>query len=182
MDTQRMIAMAATMLPYWILGAFIIWATANSKWKDLVRVEGKPILSFLKFLGILTLYRIFMFKMFPNLEVLKQAATNISLIPWPMTLTVFWEDAAHGLPLVLLQRFIGTKKWTWPIHGLVTVMMMLEFGMGHVYQGLLAAIMLSFYVPYSTRLGKKYGFGTVMVCHVLFDLVTILTMKIMLGA
>lgn len=170
-----------TMYPYWILGAAVIWATIKAGYADAVRVEKKAIFNWLKFLGSITLYRIVLFKLFPNISMFRDAAHSILQIPWPMTLTVFWEDACHGLPLLLLQRLIGTKKWTWPIHGILTALVMLEFGMGHVYQGLFAAILLSCYVPYSIKMGKKVGFGTVMVCHTLYDLVTILTLKLLIG-
>lgn len=172
---------ALKMYPYWILGAGVLAATALAGLKDIIRIEKQAVFNFIKFLGILTLYRIVLFKLFPNFGPFHDAAKNITMIPWLATLTVFWEDACHGLPLYLLQKLIGTKKWTWPIHGILTAMVMLEFGLGHVYQGLASAALLSLYVPYSIRYGKQYGFGTVMVCHTLFDLATILSMKVLLG-
>jgi hypothetical protein len=150
-------------------------------YKILIRVEKPAILKFITFLGILTLYRVIIFTLFPHFGPFENSAHNVMQIPWPLTLTVFWEDACHGLPLLLLRHLIGTKKWTWPIHGLATAMVMLEFGLGHVYQGLAAAAMLSLYIPYSIMMGKKVGFGTVMIAHTLFDLTTILTLKCLVG-
>lgn len=173
--------LAFVMYPYWILGSAMFLVTKASKYKDLVRAEKKAIFGFLKFLAFLTVYRVVLFKLFPNFEMFRNATKSISVIPTALTLTVGWEDCVHGLPLLLLRKFIGTKKWTWPIHGILTAAVMVEFGMGHVYQGLFSAILLSFYIPYSVRLGNKYGFGTVIIGHVLFDLTTIITMKAMLG-
>jgi len=173
---------ALQMFPYWLLGAAVLLATYFAGLKEVIRVEKPPILKFIKFLCILTVYRVILFALFPNFGPFQDSAKNVSIIPWPLTLTVFWEDACHGLPLFMLQRLIGTKKWTWPIHGLITAMVMFEFGLGHLYQGVAAACMLSMYIPYSIYMGKKVGFGTVMVCHTLFDLTTILTIKFLLGA
>ncbi len=172
-------SVALTMYPYWLLGAAMVWATARSSAKELVRVERKSVLKWVRFLCNITVLRVIMFLLFKNQFI--EGAKAVSVIPWPLTLTVFWEDACHGLPLLLIQRLIGTKKWTWPIHGLLTAMVMFEFGLGHVYQGVLAATALSFYIPYSIHLGKKYGFGTVMIGHTLYDLFTILTIKLVMG-
>lgn len=169
----------AAMYPYWIAGAMMVLATIVAGRKDVVRIEKKAVLSWIRFLCFVTLYRIFLFKMFPH--VFSGPAKAISIIPWPMTLTVFWEDACHGLPLYILRLILGTKKWTWPIHGLLMLAMMLEFGMGHMYQGIYAACALSLYIPYSISLGKKYGFGTVMLGHTLYDLTTVLSIKLLSG-
>ena len=113
---------------------------------------------------------------------LHSAAKNISIIPWELTLSVFWEDSCHGLPVLLLQLFLGTdKKWKWAIHALCTAIVMVSFGLGHVYQGIFAACLISFYIPYSIKIGKQYGFGTVMLCHTLYDLTTLLSLKLLVG-
>jgi hypothetical protein len=176
-------SIAAVMYPYWLMGAFVIWATIKGGNKDVVRVEKKPLMSWIKFLVIITCYRIVMFKLFAHGTSLEETAKTITTIPWPLTLTVFWEDACHGLPLLLLRNFIGTDKWwKWLIHAPLLAMVMLEFGLGHVYQGVFAAAMLSLYIPYSIHLGRKHGFGTVMIGHTLYDLTTILSLKFLLGA
>lgn len=173
---------ALAMYPYWIMGAFAIVAAIKGGHKDAVRVEPKAVGAFLKFLCVITLYRAVLFKLFPNFGMFKEAGHTITSIPWQLTLTVFWEDACHGLPLLLLQRFIGTEKW-WAkaINFIALAFVMIEFGLGHVYQGLIAATLLSFYIPYSIKMGKKFGFGTVMICHTLYDLSTILSLKFLLG-
>jgi hypothetical protein len=171
--------LALRLYPHWIIGIVVLIATAKSKYKDLIRIEKPAIINFVKFLGMLTLYRIFLFKMFPNISFVKKAAQSINMIPPILTLTVFWEDACNGLILVLLRKLIGTDRWwKWLIHIPVLLLWMADFFAGHLYQGIIPALMLSLYVPYSIKLGKKYGFGTVMICHTLFDLTTVLTMKL----
>jgi membrane protease YdiL (CAAX protease family) len=56
---------------------------------------------------------------------------------------------------------------------LMLVISSLTFAAGHLAYGPVWAGMLLIYVPFlSYRYGKKYGLGTVMVCHVLYDLFT----------
>lgn len=52
------------------------------------------------------------------------------------------------------------------------------FAMGHLYQGEIGWIMvlIPYYVGY--RYGKKYGFSTTMVCHVLYDMFTMAGVKL----
>ncbi len=174
--------MALQMYPYWILGAGVLAATCLAGLKNVIRVEKPALIDFAKFIGVITLYRIVLFTLFPHFGPFASSAQNVAIIPWPLTLTVFWEDACHGLPLFLLGQAIGNRKWLKPFYYLAMAMVMFEFGLGHLYQGVPAAMMLSLYIPYSIKLGRKFGFGTVMICHTLFDLSTILTIKFLLGA
>lgn len=174
--------MALRMYPYWIMGIFMIFAVWHSSHRDLLRIEPKAIGKWILFLVGLTIYRILIFKMFPNSEYLHQGKEGASIIPWQATLTVFWEDACHSLPLVILARAIGLDKW-WEkgLIGTAIAVVMVSFGLGHVYQGYLAAFLLSFYIPFTFKKGQEIGFGTVMICHMIYDLVTILTIKHFLG-
>lgn len=91
-------------------------------------------------------------------------------------LFVWWED----ILFILLPLFYGKKylpHWAFVI---VAVLTSAVFGLGHLYQGWLAAVLLSAY-PYfiSYHYGKKHGFGTVMVAHVVFDIVILGNIHIM---
>lgn len=174
--------MALRMYPYWIMGIFMLFAVYQSNHRDLLRIELNKIGKWILFLGGLTIYRIIVFKLFSGNEYLHQAGTGASIIPWQATLTVFWEDACHSLPLVILARALGTDRW-WKkgLIGAAIALVMVSFGLGHVYQGYLAAIFLSFYIPFTYKKGQEVGFGTVMICHMLYDLATILTIKQFLG-
>jgi hypothetical protein len=172
---------ALQMFPYWILGAGVLALTVLAGYKDVIRVEKKAVFDWIKFLATITIYRVLLFKLFPHFGPFASSAKNVAVIPWPLTLTVFWEDACHGLPLFMVKKLIGDRKWLKPFYYMLVGVVMLEFGLGHVYQGLLAAAMLSLYIPYSIKLGEKYGFGTVMLGHTLFDLTTILTVKFAFG-
>ena len=172
---------ASVMYPYWIMGAFVIWATIKAGHKDALRMEKIPILKWIRILLIVAICRFFIFKYTHRVDNPSKATQAILQIPWPLCLTVAWEDALHTLPLFLLRRLIGERWFVLPIHWLATIIMMVEFGMGHLYQGFIAAALLSLYVPITLRLGKKYGFGTVMLCHTLYDLSTILLLKFLSG-
>lgn len=171
---------ALELYPYWLMGVFVIWATIQSGNKDVVRIDWKAISKWIVVLACLALYRFCVFKLFPNAPALKSAAKIVTQIPLAITLMTPWEDAMHCLPLILLQRLIGTKWYTWPIHGLAILILMISFGAGHLYQGIFSAVLLSLYVPYSVRLGKRLGVGTVMVGHVLYDFTTLLTLRMLL--
>lgn len=169
---------AQHMYPFWILGILIIGMVIAAGQKHLVRIEKKSIKKWAFFLLYITAWRIFLSKAlhFNGIGDLK----SMAMLPLPMTLTVFWEDACHGLPLLILKKLIGKRKWLKPLYWFLLVAVMIEFGSGHVYQGLLPAFLLSFYVPYSIKMGNKYGFGTVMLCHMSYDMVTLLLVQRML--
>lgn len=163
---------ASHMYPFWILGIIIMGSIIAIGHKHLLRAEKKPIIKWVRFLFYITLWRLFMSKLL-NFHGVSDPQ-NIVLLPIATALTVFWEDACHGLPLLILKKSTKNRWWTKPIYWLALIIVMIEFGLGHRYQGPLAAVLLSFYIPYSVKMGEKYGFGTVMLCHMMYDLVTLL--------
>lgn len=174
--------MALRMFPYWIMGILTMIAVYNSEYRKLLRVEVKPLMKWILFLAVVTIYRIAVFHFLKGNDKLHNMTEGAMMIPWQATLTVFWEDACHGLPLAILGLALGNDKlWkkllTWLAIFIVTV----SFGLGHVYQGWIAATFLSLYIPFTLKRGKEIGFGTIMICHTLYDLATILTVKTFLG-
>jgi hypothetical protein len=174
-------SVALVMYPYWIMGAFMIWATAAAGYGKLVRIDPKAITKWVIFLMLITLFRVILLQFLFEVESYKKAAEAVTIIPWQSVFMVYWEDACFGLPLLLLHSCFRNSKLLMPFWYAMVAMLTLSFGSGHTYQGYLPAILLMFYIPYSISLGRKYGFGTVMVGHVLYDLFTILTVKWSLG-
>jgi len=171
---------AENMYPFWILGVMVMGAVIAAGRKNLLRVETKPVINWSIFLVLLTVWRIMVAK-FASYHGM-QGTEETFVIPWAASFTVFWEDACHGLPVLLLRQLIGVHRWWAKILNFAMLLItMLSFGMGHLYQGVLPALILCFYVPYSIRCGKKYGFGTVMACHMLYDLVTLLFIQYFSG-
>lgn len=174
-------SIALAMYPSWLLGAFMIWATIQAGYGKFVRIQKRSVIKWIIFLCVITLFRVFTIRYMLELDHMKESAKGVLLIPWPATLTVFWEDAAHGLPLFLLYLWSRASKFKMVLWYCLLAMVTLSFGSGHTYQGYWAAALLMLYIPYSIKLGAKHGFGTVMVCHTLYDLFTILTVKWALG-
>lgn len=173
---------AEYMWPCWALGVAVLLGTAVAGKKDLIRIEKKPVWDWFVFLFIVLLIRIVMFK-FLGYSGLFGKPTGLMSIPLAASFTVFWEDACHGLPLVILGNLIGTKSLPARIiNALAVTLVSVSFGLGHLYQGpLVAGLIMCFYISYSIKYGKKYGFGTVMICHTMFDFFTFLFVKYFLS-
>jgi hypothetical protein len=170
--------MALRMFPYWILGLFILYIVYQSSHRDLLRVQPKSVARWILFLGALTIYRIFIFKFFLDNGTLQDMTYCALMTPWEATLMVFWEDACYSLPLVIFARWLGNDKlWKKGLIFAAILMVMTSFGLGHTYQGYWTAFFLSFYIPFTYKKGQEVGFGTVMICHTLYDLATILTIN-----
>ena len=174
--------MAMRMYPYWIMGLFMFFAVFTSKYRYLLRVEYKPVLKWLAFLIGLTAYRIIIFKYFTDLDKLHGQTGGALDIPLGATATVFWEDLCHTVPVAVLAAYLGQDKlWKKAIIFICLAVMMISFGLGHTYQGYITAFILSFYIPYTFRKGREIGFGSIGICHMCYDFVTILTLKHYLG-
>jgi hypothetical protein len=171
---------ALNMYPFWILGISVIGAVLMTDKKNLLRIRKAPLIKWMKFLILITAIRFSLYELFSNSHAFN-AARNASFLPIGVAFTVFWEDAVHGLPLLILKKLIGVNKLVKPLHWLLTLVVMVEFGMGHMYQGVLPALVLSFYVPYSVKMGEKHGFGTVMIAHMLYDLSSMAFIKFIAG-
>lgn len=168
--------------PCWALGVFMVYQTWKSEHRDVLKIDWKALMKFLKFMGIITAIRFVMMKFLLPEAAIEQARSLVAFLPWQTTLGVFWEDAVYTMPLVLMERVYGNEKWhkwmKYPMVGLA----MVSFGVGHVYQGALIAALLSLYIPWSMGMARKYGYGTVMLGHMSYDLITLLSLKIILGA
>jgi hypothetical protein len=160
---------AHDVYPFWILGVLVMGAVVLAGRKNLLRAQGTPLIKWLFFLLITTLYRIGAHKLFPHFHGVGDTEQVAMLLPWTVTLTVFWEDACHGLPLLILKELLGVNKLAKPIYYLAMLLTMMSFSLGHMYQGILPAIILSFYI------------GTMMICHILYDLVTLLFAQYIFG-
>ncbi len=162
----------------------MITLVLRSSYAYLLRIEKKPIFSWIGMLSIVSVLRLAFFWAFiksgASTTALKAQLAGVNSIPWVAALGVFWEDACHSLPLVILGA-MWPSKWAKPFRILAFLIIMVAFGLGHIYQGLGAACLLAFYIPLSMKMGKKYGFGTVMICHTLYDLFTIFLIKWVVG-
>ena len=150
-----------------------------TRWRDkqLMRLDWGSVAKFLAFMTFLTVFRISANSFLSDMAGLSPATLPIELIYLPVWhfFLVWWEDAIFALPIYWLLK--KCKKW---IAIPLIIALSLYFGYGHLYQGWFAVGLLSIY-PYfiSYRYGKRVGFGTVMVCHVLYDFITFYTAILM---
>ena len=140
-----------------------------------IRVEWRSVASFCAFLTILTAVRIsgysYLLETMPGFTLPKVPEVILGMGIHKIIL-VFWEDAFFVLPIYFAMK----RCRIWVAVPLIIVLSAI-FGMGHAYQGYWGIFVTSLY-PFciSYRFGKKYGFGTVMICHILYDFATIYTL------
>lgn len=172
---------ALQLWPCWMLGILMVYFTWSSKYKKLLKIDPKGLLKFAGYMVFISIFRFIIFKFLSSDAMIEQARSMAHFIPWQATLGVFWEDACHAMPLVIASlMFRRSKTYAWLAKPLL-LLVMFSFGAGHVYQGLLPAFAISFYVPVTMNLAKKYGFGTTMLCHIMYDMTTLLSIRWMLG-
>ena len=164
--------------PYWILGICMAVATLRSENKDLMRIQPKSLLKFGRTMVMVTFFRFVMMHFFPPSIA---SSGPVLQIPLWLTATVGWEDMVHTLPLAIAARFLGDSKPAKVIQYALTGLVMSSFLLGHLYQGIFAACFISLYIPVVSKLGVKHGFGTVALCHMAYDFITLLTVRIFLG-
>lgn len=170
------------MWPAWAMGLAMLMLVKSSKYADLLKVDKKGLLRFARWMVIITLIRFVMLRLLAPQEIIEQLRGTVNFLPWQTTLGVFWEDMCHTVPLVILGRMYAKSKWYKWARLPLLAMVMFSFGSGHMYQGVWASCMLSLYIPITMKLGKKYGFGTVMLCHMFYDMATLLSLKWIVGA
>ena len=168
---------ALRMFPYWSFGGLMFWAIWKSDHKDLLRFDLKAFAKFFTFMLAVSAFRYCMISIIAH-YVGTDSFQAVNKLPIGAVFFVGWENLAHSIPLVLLRRMIGTSKWTWPIHILAMAAVMVSFSCGHLYQGVAAATFISLAIPFDIHWGKKVGFGTTMGCHVLYDFMTIMVIRL----
>lgn len=137
--------------------------------EQLIRVEWDNVA---KFSGLLLLAAALRF------SIMSLTPQEPSITPgFENVIMVFWEDAFFSLFCIyFIKDYLKLSKKFWlPI----AIASGFVFGIGHLYQGLLVASIISF-APFfiSYRFGKKFGWGTMMICHILYDFTTLLTVKL----
>jgi hypothetical protein len=136
----------------------------------LVRVELKAVWTFIKIMLALTAFRIAGYLIDGTLPELE------TQLPYNYFL-VWWEDAIFTLPLLILKYKNVSNKILIPL----MVMSSVAFASAHIYiDPWWAAFLLCYVYYFSYRNGLKYGLGTVMVCHVLYDLTIVYGTNLML--
>jgi len=149
-----------------------------TKEKDMFRISWDKLAQFCAFLAMLFVFRIYQYMFMLNEGLIKrlpEMPPELSGRLWTMGL-VFWEDMFFAVPLYFIWKYMN-RKW---LQISLTVMLSILFGLGHAYQ-CLQGIAITAFLPYfvSYHFGKKYGFGTSMCGHVLYDFSTMMAVKML---
>lgn len=173
---------ASRMFPFWCLGGLMAWSVWKSSHKDILAFNKASYFKFLTFMLCVTAWRVWLIKtaLSHGYMDINQLAP-VRMLPIGATAFVGWEDMCHTVPLVLLRRVLGTSKWMAPIHAIALVLVMLSFGMGHTYQGIGSAALISLYIPFGIYFGQKRGFGTLIAGHMTYDFLTMLAIRLAIG-
>jgi hypothetical protein len=152
----------------WILGVLsMVYAYRIDK--NYLRVDFSAIKSFLLFMLWVSLFRAITFTVQGGVSVPYLNSIN------PVTLLgVFSEDAIFVLPLVLLRDKGKLSKFVYAILFAISAAL---FSLGHMYQGLVGFTSI-IYLFASAHFGRKFGFGTVMIGHILYDFITVAILSI----
>ena len=137
--------------------------------REIIRIEWDKVAKFSAFLLLVAAIRF---------SLMEGANTSSGFIPSFRDIPLVpWEDSFFSLLLIyFFKDYLNLSKKVWiPI----AVASSFLFASGHIIYGATWATMTLFF-PYflSYKYGKKYGYGTVMVMHVLYDFTTILTVKL----
>lgn len=163
-------SIALSMYPYWLLGIAMIIIVYFSKYREILHVNKRIVLKWATILLAVIPIKLALMYCLGKTDTYSEITLAIKTIPWQMTLFVFWEDACHTMPLYILDKMTSTNWFIRPVYYALFLAVMVSFASGHAYEGSFAMISMLFYVPGTMYLAKKYGFGSIMICHVIYDL------------
>lgn len=161
---------------YALIAGLVIFLLVFLFDRKLLRIDLKVIQTFLTLMVLMTFFRLALFSFLQSMGIdVLSLNEGIGAIPFWRFATVFWEDAFFAIPIYYM---IDKWKWHRYIYMPIIAIASIYFGLGHMYQfemAYFAALIIPYAVFY--KAGKKYGFGTSMICHILFDMITFLTFK-----
>mgnify|MGYP000892806728 CR=1 FL=1 len=144
-----------------------------TKEKDITRIEWSAVSQFIGFMIVVTVLRTWVVDFLMQAKIIEFLPTipyEIASHKWTFGL-VFWEDVFFGIPLYFIGKHVKNKWTKFSLAVIITIL----FAMGHGYQGWSGILFASLYPWFiSKSYGEKYGFGTVMICHIMYDSFTCL--------
>lgn len=155
-----------------------IIALQFTKEKKIMRISWDKVAQFCGFMVLLTILRIASYDFMLQNGIIKELPgmyPEILANRWTLVL-VFWEDLFFGVPLYFIHKYFKSpimRRLKWPL----TILISMIFGMGHAYQGIYGMLVTSTF-PYfiSRKYGERHGFGTMAICHILYDNITVYSM------
>lgn len=155
-----------------LTGIGIFFYMSLIKRSKLVRIDWNNVAAFLGFMALVSALRMGLMDSTVDMDYSGVDITTFKHFMW-----VWWEDSFFALPIYYFKDHLKTSKKVWiPI----TIALSLMFGFIHLaYSPWWALLVTTFPYALSYRFGKRYGFGTVMACHVLYDVMTQISVKLM---
>ena len=154
------------------LGLFMLILFAT-KWPEDLSFKWKYVKQLLQIELILIIFRTSLFVLFP--ESIPDHFPNMTQMPLIYFLSVWWEDAVFVLPVILVSKYF---KPTW-ITLIAILISSYFFASGHQYQGWFGVAVTALYVPVIYKYRNILGMGTVMVCHIMHDVMISLNFKVL---
>lgn len=135
--------------------------------RQVLRIEKDSIWKFFKF--VLTFKLIFLVLYVVLFRIFEVAPPSVPAPPLHYLPMVWWEDVLFSL----IPIYYGYKFLPRPLATAVAIIVSFFFALGHLYQGWIGLLLgiYPFFISY--RYGKKHGYGTVMICHVIYDVMVI---------
>ena len=154
---------------YYFLGA-LVCSIVYVKDKKLLTLKLDSVTKFLTLMSLAVCFRLAI------MSLIGGSPTGDFPFPLWMLIMVWWEDAVYAIPVFYISESSKIHRY---VKFLLILVISLYFGLGHSYQGLLGIAVTSLY-PYfiSARLAKQHGFGTVMLCHVLYDIIIVVISRL----
>lgn len=158
-------------MEYFVLVAIAIAVLIGlqfTKEAEITRIDWTKISQFMAFMVMVTLFRTFAVDFMMQVGWMKYLPTvpyEIASAKWTLGL-VFWEDVFFGMSLYFIAKHVK-NKWT---RRTLILLIVAAFASGHGYQGWTGILFSALYPWYVSKYyGEKYGFGTVMMCHIIYD-------------
>lgn len=133
--------------------------------RQLLRIEWKPLGIWGLFLIVNAAVKYWMFQSPDVREAMNLSV--ISQLPWYYMVLAGYEEAFFTLPVYYAMIYTENKYF----RATLMASMAGVFALGHVYQGVLAAVPTFIYMfIVAPRFMRKYGFGNMVIGHIAFDL------------
>jgi len=137
--------------------------------RNMLRVELDKVAKFLGFMACLVVVQLAMGSY--SYQGIPSAPEHAGIRTFWLAM-VWWEDMFYAVPLYYGAKLLEIDKYKINkyFYYIFVALMSIDFGLGHLYQGV-PAVFITAYYPYfiSLRYGKSVGFGTVVFCHIIYD-------------
>jgi len=152
-----------------VLFGMIVFFLALKKYPDILKIEFSQVKRFtLALLLITTVQAIFLAYTGKETYI-----DNIYMNGINSLAGVWWEDSCYVLPYLIASKLLKNKSYLmFPFF----VASSAYFSLGHAYQG--PSGYVTFLFPFiSYHYAKKYGAGTTMICHVIYDTMLVMSLS-----